>query len=62
MSITISAMMEGNYVTSGQKAKNRRTRPRPSRYMDVRTAAAVSIRQSASINIMPKKMLTGIKS
>lgn len=36
--------------------------PRPLRYMDVRTAAAVSISHSASINTMPKKMLTRTRS
>ena len=53
--ITISAMTVGNCTIFEQKAEYRTAIPRPSRYMDVKTVAAVSIDPSACINIISKK-------
>ena len=62
MSIFISVMMEDSYIISGQKAENRMDIPRHMRYMDVRTAAAVSINPNVFINTMLGRIQTGIKS
>ena len=54
--------MAGSCTISGQKAKNRMDIPRRLRYIDVRTAAAVSVKPGAFINTMRKRILTGIRS
>lgn len=62
MNFIISAMMEENFIISGQRKKNRLVIHKPLRCMDVPIAAAADIKKNVSINMMLKKMQRKIRS
>jgi hypothetical protein len=54
-------MTEGSFTISEQKARSRTDIPRPGKSMDVQTAADVNIKPVVCINMMRKRIATGIK-
>ena len=53
----MSAMMEGSFIISEERQKNRLVTPRRLRCMAVLTAAAANTKQNVFINIMQKKYI-----